>query len=344
MKHYFKYLTLIISLVVFFGISDAHSAVKNSSDYSIGKVVEILSEKTIVDESFGRKELKFKFTVQFLSGPLQNQTKIIEQSYSEDEPERIFPRKGKQFLFLQEETAQNSQYIIVDVYQLNETLWGVTICLILILIFGRWNALRAISILLLTSTVFIGFRYLNLPILLNIFLVLLIGGCLSILVLSGFNKKWLVNVVSLLVNINIIAAVIWCINQFSPSLTLENPLIATIMLSIVGLLMYITSRISSAIYQTYKEDPTLSQKELYQQGMKIGRESIESILMVVLFIYISHILVNLYNIALNDWLDLTQLNTVMTSLTTLFITMLGLVIALPLTAFLSLKILYRKEI
>lgn len=106
-------------------------------------------------------------------------------------------------------------------------------------------------------------------------------------------------------------------------------------------LSYIAISTTTAVYLSWRSDPNISRKALFQKGYIGGRGSIEVVATLYLVITIGQILTSVYS--QGGELNLLQMEPVLTEMASLLFMLLGFALALPLSAFVSSRLLNKKK-
>ncbi|MCO6543798.1 MAG: YibE/F family protein [Lactobacillus sp.] len=116
--------------------------------------------------------------------------------------------------------------------------------------------------------------------------------------------------------------------------------LAETLLGVLGACMDETTDITASVYQLLQEQPTITQQQLFTSGLTVGREIIGPLINILFYLFLAELipLVVLYlrngntlNFALSRTMTLEYTQTVISAL--------GIVLAVPITAFLAAKLL-----
>lgn len=271
------------------------------TNYMIGTILSI-QEKKISNQP---SEIEVKVRID--SEQEKNQILSITQ---EQPPETTTQyKKNTQVIIgvLENATSQNKIYFIQDTYRLNWIIGVIIGFLGVILIVNRWNGLRSIfglgvSILIITYGIvpLIGRGY-------NPITISIIGAIgisiVSIYLAHGIKKRTTLALVSMIASFTIATLCAWAmvtltklfglgseeagflIGDATHAINLRGLLLGGIIIGMLGVLDDITTAQTAAIEELSKANSTLTTKQLYKQGMSIGKEHITSLVNTLALAY-----------------------------------------------------------
>lgn len=264
------------------------------------------------------------------------------------------------------ETETNSYYVIG--YDRTGILLGLTIVfLILVVIVARKQGLK--SILAMAYTFFI-LIFLLLPLLMdkmNPILVGLMGIALIIpvtfLFTHGQNKKTLSALIATIITLILTGLLSYFIISMAkitgPSqeevdiliygskgmYDLTGILIAGVIIGLLGILDDVTISQASLVEQLHKASPKLGRHNLFKRSMIVGKDHIASIVNTMILVYAGASLSGLILLATYPRPLIVLLNdeTVLVSIIVALIGSIGLILAVPITSLVTIRILQKRS-
>ena len=136
------------------------------------------------------------------------------------------------------------------------------------------------------------------------------------------------------------------INMFSYNVSISflSIEIGVILLGLLGALVDASISISSALYEIYINNKKLKQKELFSSGLNIGKDILVTTINTLLFAFFGEsitLLVLLYGLNLSP-LELINNKTFLEEIFKILFSMLGSLLVIPLTSYISANYLTKK--
>lgn len=311
-------------------------------EYITGKVTEIESKVEITDQVFGRQEHKIRFRVQFSAqGNDPAESVSLEQTYDQNTPDELWPRKGKAFVFYKETLADQSHvYTLIDVQRLNHIPWvAFLVCLLLILL-GRWFGLKALLISGGMISVFYLLHLLSLPWLVSSTLTFVAIVSLSALLTYGLGPRFVACLLAGLGGGVLSLVMVWLSSWFSvsqPSVILHSGMI----LQMGAGLSYIAISTINAAHLSLRQEPGLKSGALFRKSFVGGQGAIEVVSTLYLIFALGQILATAY--AQGNDPGRLEMEVLLTEMASLLFMLLGFVVSLPLSAWVASHWLIRKR-
>ncbi len=311
-------------------------------EYITGKITEIESETEITDQVFGRQEHKIRFRVQFSAqGGDPAESVALEQTYDQNTPKELWPRKGKAFVFYKESLADQSHiYTLIDVQRLNHLPWiAFLVCLLLVLL-GRWFGLKALLISSGMIAVFYLLHLLSLPWLVTALLTFATIVFLSALLTYGTGPRFVACLIAGLSGGVLSLFLVWLSSWFSisqPSVILHSGMI----LQMGAGLSYIAISTINAAHLSLRQEPSLKSATLFRKSFVGGQSAIEVVSTLYLIFALGQILATAY--AQGNDPGRLEMEVLLTEMASLLFMLLGFVISLPLSAWIASHWLLRKR-
>ncbi|MGE3728124.1 MAG: hypothetical protein AB7I41_21395 [Candidatus Sericytochromatia bacterium] len=312
-------------------------------DYVTGQVIEILSEKTIVDEAFGHQEKKFKFKVRFPGKSGQpEETVTVEQAYTPQTAKELLPTKGKKYIFFQDQGIDGSRsYTLVDVQRSGHLGWTALLMALMLIGIARWYGLKPLLISTAMGATFYICHFLHLPWFLISLLTLAATVSASALLNFGLTRRMSVSLAASGASLLATLLLIWLGSWFS--LADFNTLLGgSLILQLSAGLAYIANTTVSGVYLHYRNDPTLTAQALLQKSVFSGRGSVEVVASLYLLIFLSQVLTATFG--QNEAPGLMQMEPILAEMVGLFFMLMGLALSLPISAWLGIRMIYRRRV
>ncbi len=333
--------TLPLAVCLLFLLAACQTAVPSeSTDYIVGEVEEIISEKKYVDETFGTKKT-YSFRVSFpkKSGPV---SQIINQDYTLDTPAAQLPVRGKKYIFFQEQLVDGSYaYTLVDVLRSGHPFWLALVAAVPLVFWGRWNGLRPLLIGASMGTSFLLGHFLHLPWLLLSLLTLGTTVFTAGLLNFGVTRRLSVCVSAGGLSMVVALVLIWLSNALALA-DAQTLFSSPLLLQLSAGLSYLLTLVVQVVYTTYRSDPTLKAAELFRKSLLAGRSGLETVTGLYLLVLLGRFLTQAYGQA--DTPGLMQLDPLMSELTVLCLLVLLTALSLPLSTWVSVRMLYRRRV
>jgi len=322
--------------------SDIQAPLIPEPDYITGKVTEIESETEISDQVFGRQESKIRFRVQFSAqGDDPAESVILEQTYDQNTPKELWPRKGKAFVFYKETLADQSHvYTLIDVQRLNHIPWVAFLVCVLLILLGRWFGLKALLISSGMVTVFYLLHLISLPWLVSALLTFAAIVFLSALLTYGRGPRFVACLLAGWGGGLLSLFLVWLSSWFSisqPSVVLHSGMI----LQMGAGLSYIAISAINAAHLSLRQEPGLKTAVLFRKSFVGGQTAIEVVSTLYLVFAIGQILATAY--AQGSDPGRLEMEVLQTEMASLLFMLLGFVVSLPLSAWVASHWLLRKR-
>jgi uncharacterized membrane protein len=255
-------------------------------------------------------------------------------------------------------------YTIIDYYRMSAAVWLFVGVLVLAVLFAGWRGLGALiglvlSIIVLAQFIIpqilsgtapylvtaLGIIIISLP---GIYIAHGVSRRTSLALLSTYITLGIAVLLSIIaVQVTRLSGVatenIWFLSQAAPELNIRGLLICGLLISLVGILDDITVSQTAAIHELKRADPTLSTRELYTRGLRIGREHIASLINTLVLVYVgASLLFIVYLTVAFPYPLLVMLNSemIMEEIIRALVGSGSLILAVPITTILAAKFLH----
>jgi len=130
------------------------------------------------------------------------------------------------------------------------------------------------------------------------------------------------------------------LSTFAGTLSLQDLLIAAVVIAGLGVLNDVTITQASAVWELRAASPTMSRTRLFNSAMRIGRDHIASTIYTIVFAYAGTALTLLLAVSLYDrsWFELLGTEEIAEELVRAFASSIGLVLAVPATTVIAVAV------
>lgn len=256
---------------------------------------------------------------------------------------------------IEEKVRDRQLYIIISLFVL------------LLLIFGKISGLKTLISLIFTIGTII-FVYIPLilkgfnPILASIF-VSILSIIVTLLIISGRNQKTFVAILGTSIGVILAGLIAIIFGKFANltglsednaislayipqyrNLDYQGILFGTILIGAIGAIMDVSISIASSLWEIKELNQDISQKEMINSGMNIGRDILGSMSNTLILAYVGTtlhliILFIVYNI---KFIEIINLDSIATEIIRAMAGSISLIVTIPITVFLSSIIYYKK--
>lgn len=346
---YMKKITLIILIVL--SIASIIFTYNDDFLYS-SSIVKITSIERINEEEYqnqlGLKEKHYTNKIKGVITNGKNKTKELtyEETYSSVVTDKY--RVGDKIILKGNDINLKRDFYLVLM---------IDIFIILIYIVGSYKGLLSIASVILNMSVFyIGltlyFKGVNLLFL--TVLEIIIFSILSLILASGVNKKTLSAIISVIVSTLIMLIMLFIVikltnykginfNEISfLTVPLEDIIMPELLIGSVGAVMDVAITISSSISELIEKNKKISKKALNKSAKEIGKDIMSTMSNVLFFTYLCAGL-PIFVLALrNGFLMYNYISTNFSlELSRFLIGSIGIVMTIPISAFISINIMKR---
>lgn len=303
----------IVGLVIGFaacmpaGVFAEETGTVYSEDRSFyfGRVTIIFSEAE--RSEFGMEEMIQRINVHMTTGPDDGTDQLIEYVTTTSQFEHQKLEVGDTVIMTRDTVTGSNAYLVIDTFRIPGVLTVFGVFVVLAMIFA---GIRGVTSLfgLAASLAVLAFGVV--PAIMNggnPFVVCIVGAAViaivSILLAHGFNRRSATALVATLLTLvggvvfSLIAVVLAKLSGSGteeamylqigalPSLDLRGLLLGGMIIGMLGVLDDVTTAQVAAVEQIGIADRTLSAKELYQRGLRVGREHIAALVNTLALAY-----------------------------------------------------------
>ena len=347
-------LFLIFSWVIFLNMD---AALAQTEPYQEDMIEEYLRARARTVQEFEENELiRQVITVEFTRGPEKGKTVELENFYySYEHPMTIEVEEGMELIIVAVEEGEETNYYVQDRARDRGVLYLLLLGVALLIAVGRLKGVKTIIALAFTGLLL--FYYL-LPRLLEgqnpVLLSVLVAGLViifSLVLISGFNLKSLAAIIGTLTGV-IVAGVLtlWVgevahltgfntdeaqmLSYMNYDLDVRGILFAGIIIGSLGAITDVGISVASAAAEIKEASPSLGIASLVRGGLNVGRDVMGTMVNTLILAYVGTatpllLLFMGYEMA---WLRVINMDLIATELVRGLVGVIGLVVAIPVTA------------
>lgn len=282
------------------------SALVEERPFYLGRVTIIFSEGESND--LGPDQKYQRVNIQLLGGPDKGSDQMIEHIVNASSFDAQKLSLGDTVIVAKTVMANDqTEYVIMDKFRIPGVAISLVVFLLLAMVIGGIRGFTSMlglgaSLAFLVFGVVPAIMSGHDPLLVCIIAAMVIA-VVSILLAHGFNKRSYIalaaTVVTLIGAIIFSFAGVWLATLSGtgseaalylqigslPSLNLQGLLLGAMVIGILGVLDDVTTAQVAAVEEIGIADPTLNAKELYQRGLRVGREHIASLVNTLALAY-----------------------------------------------------------
>ncbi len=298
------------------------------------------------------------YTVRFLSGPLDGQTRDIVNDVGSN-PYGIQPRQGDKVVILIQSSADAGQTFYVEGYDRRSAMiWLVVLFVLSLVLLAGWQGLKVAASILI-SIALIG--YVLIPAFLRgvnpIPIAIVLSGVFT-LVSSGFsmgwNRKTYVTAIGTMGGALVAYLISWIFADWAhlnglsteedrlffnqnPSLNPRGLLFAGIIIASAGVVEDVAVSIVSGLAEVKRANPRLAFRELFKAGMTIGNDHMSALANTLVYAYVGGSLSTLllYSQFGGSWLKFINFDNVVDEVIRSLSGTIGLIFTVPISALLT---------
>ncbi|MCR2043305.1 YibE/F family protein [Anaerosalibacter massiliensis] len=360
------YLTVLLIFILSFNIVYSESYEEPEIHMETGVVIEagkVQDEGEVEGYSLQYQDVKLKIT----SGKYKNKVVDIENHLSDNTFYNIIVKKGdKVVVSIEESGDEHLNVSIADYSRQNHIFYLAIIFIALIIIIGRKKGLKAV--LSLGITMFAILKIL-LPMMLKgknpipITIIISIGITLiTMFIISGINNKSIAAILGTSGGVLIAGLIAYYVGNKAKltGLSSEEAMMLTyipqkvnfnfnsllfsgIILGSLGAVMDVGISISSSMEEVYNANKDLTRKELFSAGMNVGKDVMGTMTNTLILAYTgsSIPLLLLFMAHETSIIKILNLDIIATEVIRSIAGSIGLVLTIPLTAFISSLLISR---
>ncbi len=273
--------------------------------FYLGRVTIIYSEGE--EDGFGLDQKYQRVNVRMIGGPDKGSDQMIQHTLNSASFDQRKLKIGDTVVVTKNTINDRNAYVVIDKFRIPGVLIGLSVFFLLALIFGGIRGITsmfglAASLLILVFGVVPAIMYGYDPL-----VVCMVGAIIiavvSILLAHGFNKRSYIALGATILTLfgaiafSFIAVMLAKLSGSGseeaiylqigtlPSLNLQGLLLGGMIIGILGVLDDVTTTQAASIEEISLADPSLNAKELYQRGIRVGREHIAALVNTLALAY-----------------------------------------------------------
>ena len=361
-----KILLVIMMLLLITGSVIADDGDQDEIERSFEKGLILSIEEHESDNTFVTKVQVAQ--VEILTGKFKGQIVTVENMLSDSFVSDIEIEVGQKVLLAVEEYSDgtNAFYIQSEVRD-NFIIYLLLIFIAALLIVGKLQGLK--TIFTLGVTIFFIF-FIELPLLIkghNAILVTVVVAIfitiITVTVISGLSKKSLAAILGTTVGVVIAGSLaifvsiqvnitgmsmeesVMLLTVYGEGLNFQNLLFASILIGALGAIMDVAMSIASSIDELHNVNGRLTSKELFDSGMRVGRDIMGTMANTLILAYTgSSLALILLFMSVNDSILRTMnLDVIATEIIRSLAGSIGLVATIPITALIAVYLIKDKK-
>ncbi|NLC04051.1 MAG: YibE/F family protein [Tissierellia bacterium] len=359
-------LVLVLALLIF-----TSTLVYADEDY-----IEPLTEKAIIlevgeiltnDQSSGFIQTQ-NVKLKIISGKYKGEVRDIENHLSDNVVYNIIVEEGDKVVVMIEEYGDDFDVFIADYSRTDYMLYLTIFFILLMLVIGKTKGLKVIISLSLTiGSIF----YILLPQLLKgadpipISIGIAIGvTVITIFLVSGINSKSAAAIIGTSIGVVIAGLISYYVGlkinltglsaeeatmlMYIPqeiTFDFKNLLFSGIILGALGAIMDVGMSIASAIDEIHNANNSLTSKELFSSGMNVGKDVMGTMTNTLILAYTgySNPLLLLFTAYETSLVKVLNLDIIATEIIRSLSGSIGLVLTIPITAFIASVLIKREK-
>lgn len=319
------------------------------------EVIEIINERN--EEVFDTSYLVQTMEVMVLAGPQKGEVIEIENDFQKLE-------QGDKFYFNHNIFSDGeSTYTVTHIARQGPLLFLLALFVLVVIVFGRWQGVRSLVALVAS---FIAIIFVLIPGILNgwnpLFASFLVAGAIlfaAIFFTHGFNRESTVAYTGTMIAVilsgffAIFAVHISKLSGFAAdeamylnfdtggTINFTALLLGSFIIGFLGVLDDIAITQSAVVTELYSSNPDISQREVYNRAMRVGREHVGALVNTLVLAYTGASLplllyFNLPSVSVGSSISLEIFAT---EIVRIIVGSIGLILTVPIVTFLAVKYL-----
>lgn len=302
-NQYRLFIILLMAIASLYFVHHNHSFYKTP----IVKVtdVERIDEEKVRDEHRNEDQrLTDRVTGVVMNGTYKGEVVIFENEHSISQAFDYEMREGLQLLVTLEEKEGGLQSTFMTIKRDQYIVWMAwAFVAVLLLVGGKRGALALISFTVNALLLYVGLelfiRFDQVSLLAIASLLAVLFTVISLLFVSGFQRKTYAAIVTTLIGTTItmlvVTFVMWWTGErglyYEEMQFLTRPyfviFMASLLIGLLGAVMDVAITMASSIFELYETDPHITIEQLKEAGEEIGRDVMGTITSILFFAYMS---------------------------------------------------------
>lgn len=369
MKRFLAVLSVFIMMIVPLSAKAAPGAATAPVEYEKGIVLQVIPIDKSMQKQYAMGEGEF-VTLQLLSGTEKGKTVDTFNYVTGKSPYEIKVKPGDKIIVAITHDFGKTSYHVADFDRFDYVYVLLGIFMVCLIVFGGFIGIKSIFVIafstLLIFKIFIGqvlAAQFNLTL-----LALLLSAVIAVvtqITVSGPTIKSYAAIMGTVGGVTVAGALsqaaitLMYLNGLDteeammlkasllPNVDFEGLLFAGMIFGALGAVMDVTISISSALYEVKTIKPEATIKELFVAGMNVGKDIMGTMSNTLILAYTGSALPLMLLIAAQPNVSMTRilnLNMIVTEIARAMTGSIGLICAIPLTAFITAVMLQRKNL
>lgn len=324
--------------------------------YATGIVQKIISEtqnKTL-QESLGGTQVTQKLLVKVINGENKGETVEIENQLTSNPAYDINIKAGDRVMLDIEKQNNNNYFNISDKERLPALLFAVGLFMVLLLGIGGIKGLRSLASLLVITTLVV---FILVPAILNKMPIIpvtvgiaVISTIFTMFLIGGFNLKSVSAIIGTLGGVfsaGIISSMVIKLAPLTgfhdqesiilwgtrPDLDFIGILTSAMIIGALGAIMDVGISIASSVAEVKSINNSLNTNQLIKSGLNVGKDIMGAMSNTLILAYIGSFLPLILLATDAPIFKLINLNSIATEITAAIAGSIGIILAVPITAF-----------
>ena len=358
-------------IAIFISLGFAQVPVSQGVSLDIGLLDDVVEAKQyltakVLDVVYLEEEEVQIVKLKFLNGENKGNIIFTKNNMTGNRVFDIVVSVGDKILLWQDNDFGTTNYSVADFIRADKIVWLVIVFVILVLWLGRGQGFKAlISLVGAIALIY----YLLLPLILRgvspVLAAILLATIVSIftfLLISGLSRKSFAAMIGTIGGVCVagLLAVFFGSASHLTGLATEEPrlllyslapgtdfqgiLFSGIIIGALGAVMDVAISIASAVEEVRKHRPDISSRELFASALAVGKDVMSTMTNTLILAYTGSSLPLLLLFSTNNigFVKGINLDMIATELVRALAGSIGLIVAIPLTAYVAAFILYKK--
>ncbi len=327
--------------------------------YEKARILEVEETTQKIEGEEGvRYETLQRVKIKILSGKYRGEEKILENTVGTNPLELSLKKGNKILVYIEEHKNGSVIFQVQDYWRLNILIWFVVIFLLILLLLGGRQGLKAILSLaiaallifkILIPQVLTGGNPIRLALVISIIITII-----TLILVSGLRRKSIAAILGTIGGLLVATVLAIFVGRIAnltgtsseesrilliefPNLNLQGLLFGSVIIGALGAVMDIGMSIASSVTEVKKTYPYARMQELIKSGLTVGRDVMGTMVNTLIFAYVgvSLPLLLLFTKYGGSYLKFLNFEFVAEEVVRSIAGSIGLVAAIPLTAIIA---------
>ena len=327
--------------------------------YEKARILEVEETTQKIEGEEGvRYETLQRVKIKILSGKYRGEEKILENTVGTNPLDLSLKKGNKILVYIEEHKNGSVIFQVQDYWRLNILIWFVVIFLLILLLLGGRQGLKAILSLaiaallifkILIPQVLTGGNPIRLALVISIIITII-----TLILVSGLRRKSIAAILGTIGGLLVATVLAIFVGRIAnltgtsseesrilliefPNLNLQGLLFGSVIIGALGAVMDIGMSIASSVTEVKKTYPYARMQELIKSGLTVGRDVMGTMVNTLIFAYVgvSLPLLLLFTKYGGSYLKFLNFEFVAEEVVRSIAGSIGLVAAIPLTAIIA---------